>query len=119
MSKAVLISIRPQWCEKIFNGQKTIEVRKTRPKMEPPFKCCIYCTQSADMLWISKERERAFHPDKIAAIFKAAKCGGAYEEAKQAEYRAREVERSRDSYTENAKKRCKSVERLRKAGRLK
>ena len=34
MSKAVLISIRPEWCEKIINGQKTIEVRKTRPKMD-------------------------------------------------------------------------------------
>ena len=42
MSKAVLISIRPEWCEKIVTGQKTIEVRKTRPKMNPPFKCYIY-----------------------------------------------------------------------------
>lgn len=42
----------------------------------------------------------------------------AYEEAKQAEYRAREVERSRDAYTADAKKRRKSVERLRKAGLL-
>lgn len=42
--KAVLISIRPEWCEKIANGEKTIEVRKTRPKMETPFKCYIYCT---------------------------------------------------------------------------
>lgn len=42
MSKAVLISIRPMWCEKIINGRKTIEVRKTRPKMNPPFKCYIY-----------------------------------------------------------------------------
>ena len=42
MSKAVLISIRPEWCEKIMSGQKTIEVRKTRPKMNPPFKCYIY-----------------------------------------------------------------------------
>ena len=42
MSKAVLISIRPEWCETIINGQKTIEVRKTRPKMNPPFKCYIY-----------------------------------------------------------------------------
>ena len=40
--KAVLISIRPKWCEKIINGEKTIEVRKTRPKMNPPFKCYIY-----------------------------------------------------------------------------
>ena len=42
MSKAVLISIRPEWCEKIMTGQKTIEVRKTRPKMDTPFKCYIY-----------------------------------------------------------------------------
>ena len=42
MSKAVLISLHPEWCEKIINGQKTIEVRKTRPKMNPPFKCYIY-----------------------------------------------------------------------------
>ena len=37
-----MISIRPEWCEKIINGQKTIEVRKTRPKMNTPFKCYIY-----------------------------------------------------------------------------
>lgn len=42
--KAVMISIRPKWCEKIANGEKTIEVRKTRPKLETPFKCYIYCT---------------------------------------------------------------------------
>lgn len=41
--KSVLISIRPQWCEKIASGQKTIEVRKTAPK-EMPFKAYIYCT---------------------------------------------------------------------------
>lgn len=44
MSKAVLISIKPKWCEKIVNGNKTIEVRKTRPKLDTPFKCYIYCT---------------------------------------------------------------------------
>ena len=75
---AVLISIRPKWCEKIISGEKTTEVRKTRPKLIPPFKCYIYCTQSVDMLWILKERERSLHPDKIADVFKAAKCGGAY-----------------------------------------
>ena len=41
MSKAVMISIRPKWCEKICSGEKTIEVRKTRPKLQPPFKCYI------------------------------------------------------------------------------
>ena len=44
MSKAVMLSIRPKWCEKIINGDKTIEVRKTRPKLQTPFKCYIYCT---------------------------------------------------------------------------
>lgn len=44
MSKAVLISIRPKWCQKIADGEKTIEVRKTRPRVATPFKCYIYCT---------------------------------------------------------------------------
>lgn len=42
--KAVLISIQPKWCELIAKGQKTVEVRKTKPKLETPFKCYIYCT---------------------------------------------------------------------------
>lgn len=50
MSRAVLISIRPQWCEKIASGEKTIEVRKTRPKMETPFKVYIYCTKAKERL---------------------------------------------------------------------
>ena len=41
--KSVLISIRPQWVEKIASGKKTIEVRKTAPK-EVPFKAYIYET---------------------------------------------------------------------------
>ena len=46
MSKAVMLSIRPKWVEKIASGEKTIEVRKTKPKLDTPFKCYIYCTQS-------------------------------------------------------------------------
>lgn len=42
--KSVLISIKPKYCELIANGKKTIEVRKTRPKIKTPFKCYIYCT---------------------------------------------------------------------------
>lgn len=51
MDKSVLISIRPKWVEKIASGEKTIEVRKTRPKLETPFKCYIYCT-GYDALWV-------------------------------------------------------------------
>nr|DAI26785.1 MAG TPA: helix-turn-helix domain-containing protein [Caudoviricetes sp.] len=42
--KAVLISIQPKRVEKIANGEKTIEVRKTAPK-QVPFKAYIFCTK--------------------------------------------------------------------------
>ena len=46
MGKAVLISIRPNWCKLIAEEKKTIEIRKTRPKIDTPFTCYIYCTLS-------------------------------------------------------------------------
>ena len=45
MSKSILQSIKPQYCELIAKGKKTIEVRKTRPKLDVPFKVYIYCTK--------------------------------------------------------------------------
>ena len=44
--KAILMSIKPKWCEKIFSGKKTIEVRKTAPKLETPFKVYVYETKT-------------------------------------------------------------------------
>ena len=43
--KSVLISIQPMWCYTIAIGRKTMEIRKSRPKLETPFKCYIYCTK--------------------------------------------------------------------------
>jgi hypothetical protein len=53
--KAVLMSIRPEWCELIASGKKTVEVRKTIPRkfvhdrfygyITKPFKVYIYETQ--------------------------------------------------------------------------
>ena len=72
--KSVLISIRPKWVEKIANGKKTIEVRKTRPKIETPFKCYIYMSQGdfkdlgSYSEWIYKNRMKVvgeFVCDKI------------------------------------------------------
>lgn len=65
MSKAVMISIRPRWCELIANGEKTMEVRKTRPKLETPFKCYIYCT-----------KPRFEHEDFFALVGKQGFYGG-------------------------------------------
>ena len=60
-NKAVLISIKPEWCAKIASGGKTLELRKTVPKAFiknaffesiEPFKCYIYCTFSGPVLWL-------------------------------------------------------------------
>lgn len=67
--KSILISIQPQWVEKILNGEKTIEIRKTKPKIELPCKVYIYCTKpkkwwrysscgytSDELLWKTKDK---------------------------------------------------------------
>ena len=54
--KSVLISIQPKWCELIASGKKTIEVRKTRPKLETPFKCYIYATKSGNRIILKNDR---------------------------------------------------------------
>ena len=43
--KSVMLSIQPKYCELIASGKKTVEVKKTRPKIETPFKCYIYQTK--------------------------------------------------------------------------
>jgi predicted transcriptional regulator len=51
--KAVLLSIRPEWCDLIIRRQKTLEVRRTSPKLETPFKCYVYCTKSKSKIgWL-------------------------------------------------------------------
>lgn len=65
MAKAVLISIRPEWVWKILSGEKTLEVRRTRPKLETPFKCYIYCTYNGGHLANLKE----FLNGKVVAEF--------------------------------------------------
>lgn len=45
--KSILISIQPKWCALIANGKKTVEIRKTNPRLKTPFKCYIYCTKAS------------------------------------------------------------------------
>ena len=53
--KSILISIQPKWCELVADGKKTVEVRKTKPKLKPPFKCYIYCCK-APKGWIRLDK---------------------------------------------------------------
>lgn len=75
--KSVLISIQPKWCELIASGKKTVEVRKTRPRIAMPFKCYIYCTKdeplyhSGEKFWCKKAGE--FGNGKVIGEFVCSK----------------------------------------------
>lgn len=74
MAKAVMISIRPKWCEKIISGEKTIEVRKNRPKLETPFKAYIYCTTGRPDLNIPISQERLMQDYLNTGSMKSLNC---------------------------------------------
>lgn len=73
---AVLISIQPKWCEKIANGQKTVEVRKNRPKLKTPFKCYIYCTANGIT---AAERDRNIFTDLRCKVIGEFTCDNIFE----------------------------------------
>lgn len=56
MKPSVMISIKPKHCENIAAGRKTIEVRKSKPKLETPFKCHIYCTNNGGPIYGNDKR---------------------------------------------------------------
>ncbi len=68
--KAILISIQPKWCELIANGKKLVEVRKTKPKIDVPFKCYIYCTKDNTF---AEKTLRGFDDNGKAIYYKANK----------------------------------------------
>lgn len=49
--KKILLVVHPKWCELIFRGEKTIEVRKSRPAIPTPFKVYVYCTKGKTKYW--------------------------------------------------------------------
>lgn len=65
MSKAVLMSIKPKWCELIASGKKTVEVRKTAPKLDTPFKVYIYQTKKPVSVSIIGTGKHISEYDKI------------------------------------------------------
>lgn len=48
MKRALLISIHPEWAEKILNGKKTIEIRSWIPKGELPLEVLIYVAKNGN-----------------------------------------------------------------------
>lgn len=66
MPKAVMLSIKPKYCVLIANGKKTIEIRKSRPKIKPPFKCYIYCSKEGND---RNPNKNAWMPDSTGFIW--------------------------------------------------
>lgn len=60
--KSVLISIQPKWCELIASGKKTVEVRKTKPKLDTPFKCYIYETKAPRLKYVFGKKDYEGYP---------------------------------------------------------
>lgn len=89
--KAVLISIRPKWCQKIISGEKTIEVRKTRPKINPPFKCYIYCSQGSDVRRLRGSWGKVIGAFTCDAITRVNLCGFWDDSGKQLDNRLKET----------------------------
>lgn len=63
--KSVLISIKPKWCDLIARLIKKIEVRKTRPKLDVPFKCYIYCTNAKGGAFFTKGENGNYAPARL------------------------------------------------------
>ena len=52
-NESILISMKPEWVEKIIKGEKTIEVRKIKPHMSAPFRVYVYCSLTGRELWLA------------------------------------------------------------------
>jgi len=78
MKKAILISIRPEWVEKILNEEKTIEIRKTEPKCELPIDVYIYCTHGYSLTHLTNDATR-FCVHQFKDDDKKMKCVGTSE----------------------------------------
>lgn len=80
--KSILISIQPQWVEKILNGEKTIEIRKTMPKCELPCKVYIYMTKKRNFFMANRKGEEIWFGDGLrydkTEIVKFPKCDVQY-----------------------------------------
>ena len=67
--KSVLLSIQPKWCKLIFSGEKTIEVRKTAPKLETPFKVYVYQTKHKGKAIVSEALNSVYGGGKVIGSF--------------------------------------------------
>lgn len=62
----ILMSIKPEWCKRIICGEKTIEVRKTKPEqISVPFKVYVYASFGGEN-WFSFGKQKS---GKVIGVF--------------------------------------------------
>lgn len=70
--RSVMISVHPRWCGDIAELIKDLEIRKTIPKLKPPFTVYIYCTRSvATGYWIG--HKGAYVAERARSVYDT--CG--------------------------------------------
>ena len=47
--ESIMLSVKPSFFKLIAEGTKNIELRKTRPKLEVPFKCFVYYNNTSTL----------------------------------------------------------------------
>lgn len=74
--KKVLLSLHPEWAKEIFvTKRKKIEVRKSRPKLEPPFEVLVYQTKDKGKSRVSEVFNSVYGGGKVIGEFV---CDGVY-----------------------------------------
>lgn len=80
--KSILISIKPEYVEKILNGEKTIEIRTKKPKIKLPCKVYIYMTKKRNFFMANRKGEEIWSGDGLrydkTEIVKYPKCDVQY-----------------------------------------
>ena len=69
MNKSLITSVSPRECELIASGRQTMLVRKTRPKIETPFKCYIYKSFGKRKDCFAREIQTYFNCGKVIGEF--------------------------------------------------
>ena len=76
--KEILISIQPQWVEKILRGEKVLELRKSIPRCDLPCKVYIYMTKKRNFFMANRKDEEVWFGDGLrydkTEIVKFPKC---------------------------------------------
>lgn len=90
--KAVLMSIHRKWCELIFSGEKTIEMREIVPNLETPYKVYVYQTKHKGKSIVSEALNAVYGGGKVVGEFVCDQVDEYTFSSYEAQYRINDVD---------------------------